>query len=305
MSVKAMTWVWEHSQHKGSALLVLLAIADMANDDGDCWPGVGRLAQKCRMKERNLQLILRALETSGELQTFLNDGTQTATGKTNRYHLPVVEGVQSSVKGVIQITPLTVQRGDPECTPSEQGVIQNAPLPTARGDQDCTPGVIQITPDPKVEPKVLGASSSFEDSSLPALKIADAGASAPATPPPKGTTSRKDGTPTIPAATINPMKDALVAAFGWAWETMTKAEKGQIQSAARELCLVKVGPERVPALYAYCQRMFDHFGPMALVNNKSQAEQRKEASNGKTPAVHRQHLEGRIPDGFDWPPKSR
>jgi hypothetical protein len=34
-----MTWVWQHSRADGNVRLVLLAIADSANDDGlDAWP---------------------------------------------------------------------------------------------------------------------------------------------------------------------------------------------------------------------------------------------------------------------------
>ena len=35
MSVKIMTRVWAHSQQKGGELLVMLALADFANDAGE------------------------------------------------------------------------------------------------------------------------------------------------------------------------------------------------------------------------------------------------------------------------------
>lgn len=60
MSIKEMSRVWADSKQKGSALLLLLAIADNANDDGICWPGTETLAKKTRMTTRN---VLRLLDT--------------------------------------------------------------------------------------------------------------------------------------------------------------------------------------------------------------------------------------------------
>ena len=62
MSIKWSGMVWHNSQQTGSGLLVLLAIADHANDDGICWPSVARLARMARVSERQCQrLILRSL----------------------------------------------------------------------------------------------------------------------------------------------------------------------------------------------------------------------------------------------------
>ena len=58
MSIKVMNRVWDESQHKGSTLLLLLAIADHAADDGYCWPNVKTLAQKIRMSRRQTIRLL-------------------------------------------------------------------------------------------------------------------------------------------------------------------------------------------------------------------------------------------------------
>jgi helix-turn-helix protein len=71
MSNKAMTHVWENSQQKGNALLVLLAIADMADDFMVCYPGKGYLAKKCRLANaRTVRVILKKLEEDGEIQIY-------------------------------------------------------------------------------------------------------------------------------------------------------------------------------------------------------------------------------------------
>jgi Helix-turn-helix domain len=81
VSIKVMAEVWESSSAKGGARLVLLALADHANDEGYCHPSVARLARKSALTERNVQLILRNLEARGELVTLRNAGR----GNVNAY----------------------------------------------------------------------------------------------------------------------------------------------------------------------------------------------------------------------------
>lgn len=74
MSIKAMTYVWEHSKQKGSALLTLLAIADHTDDEGIGYPSIPRIARKTRMTDRNVQLVIKTLQKSGELKVLENQG---------------------------------------------------------------------------------------------------------------------------------------------------------------------------------------------------------------------------------------
>ena len=67
MSIKIMSYIWDHSPQKGTHLLMLLTIADHANDQGEAWPSIKRLAHRCRVGERQAQYIIRDLEESGEL----------------------------------------------------------------------------------------------------------------------------------------------------------------------------------------------------------------------------------------------
>ncbi|MHC4748284.1 MAG: helix-turn-helix domain-containing protein [Planctomycetota bacterium] len=67
MSIRVMSIVWEYSQHKGNALLVLLAIADFADDFGAAWPSIEKLRTKARISERQTIRIIKKLEDSGEL----------------------------------------------------------------------------------------------------------------------------------------------------------------------------------------------------------------------------------------------
>lgn len=63
-----MTTVWERSRQKGAALLLMLAIADFASDDGgNAFPSVATLAKKTRMSDRQVQRLIQQCEKSGEL----------------------------------------------------------------------------------------------------------------------------------------------------------------------------------------------------------------------------------------------
>jgi hypothetical protein len=63
-----MANVWAHSQNGGGHLIVLLAIADFADDDGYAYPSMGTLARKARMTERNAQYVVKKLVADGELE---------------------------------------------------------------------------------------------------------------------------------------------------------------------------------------------------------------------------------------------
>lgn len=67
MSIKIMNHVWEHADAKGTDLLMLLALADAANNEGTCFPKIETLAKKVRCKKRNAQTILRKLEKNGDI----------------------------------------------------------------------------------------------------------------------------------------------------------------------------------------------------------------------------------------------
>ena len=92
MSIKAMTRVWEDSPRKGSALLLLLAIADFANDQGEAWPSVDTLAKKCRMSRRNVQTLANDLAADGDITIQENAGPRGC----NIYRLNDVGGAKFS-----------------------------------------------------------------------------------------------------------------------------------------------------------------------------------------------------------------
>ena len=69
MSVRVMQWVWEHSRATGIDRLVLLAIADNANDDGgNAYPGMATLMAKTRLPRSTIYEAIRRLIALGELE---------------------------------------------------------------------------------------------------------------------------------------------------------------------------------------------------------------------------------------------
>jgi len=62
MSVKIMSLVWEHAPYSEGSLLVLLALADWADDNGVSWPSNNKLAHKARLQRRRVQYIVRKLQ---------------------------------------------------------------------------------------------------------------------------------------------------------------------------------------------------------------------------------------------------
>jgi len=88
MSIKVMSRVWEHSQHGGSTLLMLLALADWADDWGYCYPSHATIARKIRSGERNVYYLLRKLEESGEIR-IINRGRGGRTSETSIYQVIV------------------------------------------------------------------------------------------------------------------------------------------------------------------------------------------------------------------------
>jgi helix-turn-helix protein len=83
MSIKVATQVWNGSQHKSGDLLVLLALADHADDQGKAWPGIPLLARKARLSERHTRRCLNRLMSSCEVEILPN----AAPSGRNLYHI--------------------------------------------------------------------------------------------------------------------------------------------------------------------------------------------------------------------------
>lgn len=89
MSIKVMNWVWEHSDAAGNERLVLLAIADNADDDGsNAWPSRATLAAKTLLDERTVRRIIKRLEAAGRLRVESGNGRTHSNRYTVVMHAP-------------------------------------------------------------------------------------------------------------------------------------------------------------------------------------------------------------------------
>jgi hypothetical protein len=127
MSVRMMTLVWE-LQLADSEKLVLLALADWANDEGLCWPSIDTLAKKCSKSERTIQACIRSLCSKGHLTQ------KRGTHKTPDY---IVHPI--------------VRFADPRsgCTPQSLHPAAAAPDPRS----PCTPTPAAAAPNTSKKPK--------------------------------------------------------------------------------------------------------------------------------------------------------
>lgn len=133
-----MTKAWEQSSLKATELVLLLALADAANDEGYCWPTMPTLEKKSRLKERTVQYLLTKLEQVGDI-TILERGTGR---KSSRYRVH---------PGAANSAPLSTTR-DAQSTPLNAAV--------------CTPGVQK---DPTVKEQSANAEEVPNPSSEPSL----------------------------------------------------------------------------------------------------------------------------------------
>ncbi|MFB9246162.1 helix-turn-helix domain-containing protein [Massilia antarctica] len=76
MSISLMTAAWKSSQPAG-AKMVLLALCDNANDQGECYPSIPTLARKCSMGERTVQGHISDMEALGIVRRELRRGRST------------------------------------------------------------------------------------------------------------------------------------------------------------------------------------------------------------------------------------
>jgi hypothetical protein len=132
MSIAVMSYVWEHSTRKGTELLLLLAIADYANERGIAFPSVATLARRIRMTDRNVQRALRKLRESGELRINMSAGPkgahlyQVVINET----LPLFLGdkvtpdkLSPDSRGTSGVT-TRAQRGDTATSPEPSGTVR-------------------------------------------------------------------------------------------------------------------------------------------------------------------------------------
>ena len=80
MSLDASRWAWQQKL-RASLKLVLLALADRANEDHTCFPGIARMAKDTGLNRQTIMAAFAALEQSGLLSI------ERRPGHVSLYHL--------------------------------------------------------------------------------------------------------------------------------------------------------------------------------------------------------------------------
>lgn len=89
MAVAVSGLVWSgYTGPGGSEMLVLLALADWADDQGECWPSIAAIGKKVRLQERRVQCVLRNLIDGGWV-SVVGNSRGGAPGSTRRYRIVV------------------------------------------------------------------------------------------------------------------------------------------------------------------------------------------------------------------------
>lgn len=86
-----MSMVWAKGPTKPADRLMLLALADNADDCGLAWPGMERLAAKCCVTTNAARRTVRRLEEAGWVSTVTGGGTIDGGkyGRPSRYQIAV------------------------------------------------------------------------------------------------------------------------------------------------------------------------------------------------------------------------
>ena len=87
MSVKIMSAVWECEGLDASERLVMLSLADHADDMGRCYPSISRLCQRTSMSDRGIQKVIGRLVERG----FITVKASAGQGGANIYTLSTPE----------------------------------------------------------------------------------------------------------------------------------------------------------------------------------------------------------------------
>ena len=82
MSVRTMAWAFEQVTGSPMAKLVLVKLADRADEDGECFPSIELIAHETEMAERTVRRHLDALEAAGLI-------SRETRGRGRLYHLNI------------------------------------------------------------------------------------------------------------------------------------------------------------------------------------------------------------------------
>jgi hypothetical protein len=106
MSIKTMSFVWQHATVGGSQLLVLLAMADFADDNGrNIYPSMATLAAKSRLSDSQVRRLVHELIALGLVELIETGGWDGRRNRSNEYRIVLERIVEPMEGGTSNLTP--------------------------------------------------------------------------------------------------------------------------------------------------------------------------------------------------------
>lgn len=141
MSIKIMSAVWD-MDIPGTEKLILLALADFANHEGECWPSVRMLIKKTGFAERTVQMAVKGFVDSGIIERSAPPGQRSRYRFTPALHAPPHDMHPRTPDGS---TPAP-RAGDPRTTCGGILTVNEPPLePSAKaGESELPPDLSAV-----------------------------------------------------------------------------------------------------------------------------------------------------------------
>lgn len=153
MSIRVMTAIWETCLYNGNRLVVLLALADWANDEGGrVFPSLETLAGKARLTVRTAQHCLRRLQKDGVILSV--GATRGGRGKVTEYKINL-ERV-NYLQGLHRADVIECKRCNKRCIAD----ANNGEKKIKKGEKACPH--IDKHQDPSVNPSYPSATPDIE-----------------------------------------------------------------------------------------------------------------------------------------------
>jgi hypothetical protein len=147
VSVAATRYVWEQSKAENSDRLVLLALADYADEEGNCFGSWGKLEEKTRLSRATIARCVGRLQQSGEL-IKVEKGHRRIAGNGSEATVWRIAGMSSEMG--LKMRP--VSNCDPSGLKLRPKWSQNE-TPTISNDKEHLLGDTPATPSPSHPPK--------------------------------------------------------------------------------------------------------------------------------------------------------
>jgi len=286
---KVLERVWKSDSVKGTIKFVLVAIAEHADDKGECFPSLRLIASKTGYSVRHCQRLIDQLANLGEIEIIGGGGRKSNLYRFPKYMVDNETTIQkchvthdTNVTPDISKTPMTHDTNvtpdlvechlthdnsvtPPMTTVSTELKYNNNINPlkdksiksiVAPDGDDTTQKSLPPTPTNPSEgkesdvPRVV-ASSTIEG--MPSSQSSPQAESVPVS------NSQIQPPPVAPPRDMRPLSDqqrmmsAIVAAFGWNFKTMTTGNKSLVGKIAKELLDATATPDQIPDLYAFCK----------------------------------------------------